>query len=104
MCFWCLVCCGDRVADSCGLGQAPSEKVGNLVHSHVDTRNVMRTAPVSTMTAILTRGGERERERERERQESKSDTMHHFSAVDQKGGYDREALVQSRGWDLTGIS
>jgi hypothetical protein len=49
-------------------------------------------------------GGERERERERERQESKSDTMHHFSAVDQKGGYDREALVQSRGWDLTGIS
>ena len=29
--------------------------------------------------------------------------MHDLSSVDQKGGYDREALVQSFGWDLTGI-
>jgi len=35
VCFRCLVCCGDRVAASCGLGQTPSEQV----HSHVDTGN-----------------------------------------------------------------
>ena len=96
VCFRCLVCCDDRVAASCGLGQAPSEQEGNLVHSHVDTPNVMRTARVSEYCDNIC-----DEERERE---SKSDTMHHSSAVDQKGGYDREALVQSRGWDLTGIS
>ena len=40
VCFRCSVCCGDRVAASCGLGQAPSEQLGNRVHSHVDTGNV----------------------------------------------------------------
>ena len=50
---------------------------------------------MSTVTAFVTK---------EEGEESKTDTMHHLSAVDQKGGYDREAFVESRGWDLTGIS
>ena len=96
VCFRCLVCCGDRVAASCGLHRHHQSKGGGPC---AQPRGYMRTARVSEYCDSICGLG-----RGREREESKSDMMHHLSAVDQKGGYDREALVQSRGWDLTGIS